>query len=109
MSVIKGEILEEFINNGHFKVDVSGPLHFPIRDLTINRDENFNLTLTTTSDSNSESSSINHPPGTVRINIDAVELTSISGSKVKMNGIQPFKIHTVFTFHIPAGNIRTYI
>ncbi len=91
MSVIKGEIVEEFINNGNFKVDAPGPLHFPIRDLTIIRDGNLNLTLTTTSDSHSESDYIDHPPGTVRINNDAIELTSMSESKVRMNGVQPFK------------------
>lgn len=91
MSVIKGEILEDFINKGHFKVGVPGPLHFPIKDLAINRDKNFNLTLTTTSDSHSKSEAIDYPPGTVRMNDDAIELTSISGSTVRMNGVQPFK------------------
>ncbi|NOR69297.1 MAG: hypothetical protein GQ532_06305 [Methylomarinum sp.] len=105
MSVIKAEILEEFINDGNFKVDVLGPLHFPIKDLTIKRDEKLNLVLTTTSDVNSESGSIDHPPGTVRINDDAIELTSISESKVKMNGIQPFK-YTISTDN-NGNSIRT--
>lgn len=96
MSVIKGEILEEFINKGHFEVSVPGPLHFPIIDITVKRDEKLNLVLTTTSYSNSESGSIDHPPGTVRLNNDAIELTCISESKVKMNGIQPFN-YTIST------------
>ena len=105
MSVIKGEILEAFINNGNFKVDVLGPLHFPIRNLKIERDESLDLILTTTSDSNSELKSIDHPPGTVRINNDAIELTNISKSKVKMNGVQPFK-YTVST-DSNGNSIRT--
>lgn len=90
MSLIKGEILEKFINDNHFEVNEQGPLHFPIRGLTIKRDENLNLTLTTISDFNSEAGSIGHPPGTVRINNDAIELTSTSKCKVKINGVQPF-------------------
>ena len=105
MSVIKGEILEAFINNGNFKVYVPGPLHFPIKNLKIERDESLELILTTTSDSNSESKSIDHPPGTVRINNDAVELTNISKIKVKMNGVQPFK-STVST-DSDGNSIRT--
>lgn len=105
MSVIDGEILEKFINKGHFKVDEPGPLYFPIMDLTIKRDENLKLILTTTSDFNSKSDSIDHPPGTVRINNDAVELTSSSKRKVRMYGIQPLS-YTIST-DANGNSIRT--
>jgi len=90
MSHIQSDIAEDFINKGKFNVDIPGPLHVPIRDLKVKRDKKLKLILTTTSTTNSSSSAIDHPPGTVRINNDALYLTSISGSKVKINAIQPF-------------------
>lgn len=105
MSVIKGEILEDFINNGHLKVEAYGPLYSPVRNIKIKRDEDLNLILTTTSDHNSKSNSIDHPPGTVQINNDRVELTNISGSQVVMKGIQPFS-YTVSTDN-NGNSIRT--
>jgi len=91
MSLITSEILEEFINEGHFEIDNVGPLHAPLRDLKIKRDNKLKIVLTTTSDADAKSNSVDHPPGTVRINNDLIELTGISGSKVIMNAVQPFK------------------
>jgi len=91
MSLITSEVLEEFINEGHFNIDNPGPLHAPIRDLKINRDDKLNIVLTTISSSDAKSNYVNPLPGTVRINNEFIELTSHSGSKVRMNGISPFK------------------
>ena len=75
MSLITSEIVENFVNNGHFDIDDAGPLHAPFCDLKINRDEKLKLIVTTTSDMDAKSKSTDHPPGTVRINNDSIEMT----------------------------------
>jgi hypothetical protein len=90
MSVIKPDIIESFINDGHFKLNEVGPLYSPLLDLKITRDKKLKLILTTTSDPSSKAECEEHSPGTVRINQSLIQMTSISGAKVELTGIQPF-------------------
>lgn len=91
MSAIKPDLIESFINDGHFEVNEVGPLYYPLLDLKIKRDKKLELILTTTSDPSSKTECEDHPPGTVRINESLMQMTLISGAKVELAGIQPFK------------------
>ena len=90
MSAIKPDLIEQFINDGHFEIKEVGPLYSPLLDLKITRDKKLKLILTTTSDPSSKTECEDHPPGTVRINESLIQMTSISGAKVELTGIQPF-------------------
>ena len=90
MSIIQPEIFQKVINSGHFTINNEGPLHSPVSEIKIDRDKKLNIILTTTSSPNSSSKLIQHPPGTVRINNDSIEMKCISGWAVKLNGVQPF-------------------
>lgn len=91
MSIIQSEIFKNIINSSHFTINNEGPLHSPVSEVKIDRDKKLNIILTTTSMSNSSSKSIQHPPGTVRVNNDSIGMKYISGWDVKLNGVQPLR------------------
>lgn len=90
MSSIKPDVIESFINDGYFEINNVGPLFSPLLDIKIARDKNLKLVLTTTSDPSAKSECEDHSPGTVRINDNLIQMTSTSGVKVKLSGIQSF-------------------
>ena len=90
MSAIKPDLIKSFINDGHFEINEVGPLYSPLVNLKISRDKRLKLILTTTSEPGSKTECEDHPPGTVRINESLIQMTSISGAKVELTGIQPF-------------------
>lgn len=89
MNVFNQGILEEFINEGLFEVETAGPLHHPINELKVERDQKLNIILTTSSAYDAKSVAVDHPPGTVRINEDSIELRNRAGIRVIMEGILP--------------------
>jgi hypothetical protein len=91
MIAIKPDFIEAFINEGHFlSIDDAGPLYSPLLALKIERNKKLKLVLTTTSDPSAKSECEEHPVGTVRIDDSLIQMISISGSKAKLSGIQPF-------------------
>ena len=104
MSIIQSEVFKNVINSGHFTINNEGPLHSPVSEIKIDRDKKLNIILTTTSTSNSSSKSIQHPPGTVRINNDSIDMKCISGWDVKLNGVQPFSNTT--TRGVNSNSVR---
>lgn len=90
MELFDWEYFEDFINNGFFEITDAGPLHTPIRSFSFKRNSKLKIVLRTTADFNASSSATDHPPGTVRINKEAVSLTSLSGAKAKITGITTY-------------------
>ena len=100
MTIIQSEIFKNIINSSYFTINNEGPLHSPVSEVEIDRDKKLNIILTTTSMSNSSSKSIQHPPGTVRVNNDSISMKDdISGWDVKLNGVQPLKNTTTIDVH----------
>lgn len=87
--MLNPERLEQYVNDGQFIIDYSGPLYSPINKIKINRDKNLHFILETTSGLSSNSEAVTHPLGTVRISDESISLTGILGSKVSIKGVQP--------------------
>ena len=64
----------KLLNQGRFRITDPGPLHVPIHQLTIRRDDTLALQLETEAAADARSSVVRHPLGTVRKNVDQVEL-----------------------------------
>lgn len=88
------EFAVPFINGGHFHVTDPGPLHAPILDLSIRRDEKLDLILETRSAPDARSTAPKHPSGTVRITTESASLENIGGVKVKLTGVIPYQVRT---------------
>jgi len=86
------EFAVSFINDGHFHVAEPGPLHSPILDFSIRRNEELDLILETKAPLEAKSTAPEHPSGTVRINTDCAGLENIGGVKVKLTGVLPYRV-----------------
>ena len=69
------------LKDGHFEITNSGPLHQPIRRFSIRRDEKLQLILETQADPNARSSSVEQPPGTVRMSWTEYCSAALAGLK----------------------------
>jgi hypothetical protein len=76
------------LNEGDFLVIEPDPLHIPIRELSIRRDDNLTLFLETKAASDAKSSAIAYVPGTVRFNTVQIHLADSRGRKAVITGIQ---------------------
>jgi len=84
------ESFDSFINDTPWTVTNPGPLRTPIVRFSIKRDDKFELILETEAPQDAQTNASTHPPGTVRINTDAVELALIPGIKAVARGVEPF-------------------
>lgn len=87
------EFTLSFINDGHFHVTDPGPLHSPVLDFSIHRDEDLQLILETRAPPDAKSAVIERPSGTVRITTECVELENVGGMKAKLLGVVPYSKH----------------
>jgi hypothetical protein len=88
------EFALSFINDGHFYVTETGPLHAPIKDFSIRRDEKLKLIITTRCPGDAKSSEPDRPAGTVRQNVESAELENIGATKAKLRGLIPYSDRT---------------
>jgi hypothetical protein len=88
------EFALSFINDGHFHVTDPGPLHSPVLDFSIRRDEDLELILETRTPADAKSAAIERPSGTVRITTESVELENVGETKAKLLGVVPYGINT---------------
>jgi hypothetical protein len=84
----------EIVKEGRFRISDPGPLHVPVQDFSISRDNNLSLILKTDLPANATSNSVRHPLGTLRINEDRVALASDSGADAMLIGVQPLTVQT---------------
>ena len=82
----------DVLNGGHFTIVEPGPLHAPIQSFSIRRDEKLRLILETEVPPDATSAAVDHPPGTVRMNIERVMLRSIGGVDAEFMGVIPFSL-----------------
>ena len=83
----------DLINEGQFRLVDPGPLHAPIRGLSIKRDSDLTLSLETLTGADATSTAIEYPSGTVRLNTERVELVNDVGLKAVLSGVQPHSYH----------------
>jgi hypothetical protein len=100
------EFAVPFINEGHFRVTDPGPLRAPIRDFSLRRDESLDLILETKIAPDAKSTAPEFPSGTVRITTECASLENISGVKVKLMGVIPYRVRTS-TNHRAGENEHT--
>jgi hypothetical protein len=106
MSNWDSESFDGIINHGHFKITDPGPLHTPIRSFSVRRNDKLELVLETHCDEDAKSTAIEHPAGTVRMNTDAIELTSIGDVKARAVGVQPLRVLTSINYETGARGLR---
>jgi hypothetical protein len=82
----------DLLNEGGFRITEPGPLHAPIHGFKIRRDENLTLWLETEAALDAKSTARPHPSGTVRINMEQVELGHASGAKATLSGVQTLSV-----------------
>jgi hypothetical protein len=100
------ESFQGLVNGGSFEIVDVGPLRTSIRRFSFNRDEKLQLTIETCADGNAKSNATIHPPGTVRVNTDAVRLSDEAGSSIIAEGVQSRECITRTTAEAPAGELR---
>jgi hypothetical protein len=75
------------LNDGYFQITDAGPLHQPLRGFSIRRDDRLRLVLETDADLKATSSAVEHPPGTVRMSTERVQLRSLGGLEGELLGV----------------------
>ncbi len=83
-----------------------GPLRVPIRSFSITRNEKLGLIMETRAEHNATSTAPAYPPGTVRLNTDAVTLINDMGMEVVVGGVQPRSWTTSFPGDTALGESR---
>lgn len=78
------------LNDGRFEVSDPGPLHAPIGQFSIRRNDALKLILEIEGPGNATSRAIQYPAGTVRISAETVELVNVGGVKAVLSGVEPF-------------------
>lgn len=99
------EFAPSFINGGHFHVTDPGPLHAPILDFSIRRDEDLELVLETQAPSDAKSAAIERSSGTIRITTEWVELENAGGLKAKLSGVVPFSKRIYDNYETGEGKL----
>ena len=84
----KWESFEDYLKSNLFSFSDPGPLHAPIREFTLKRDDNLRSVLETFATQNAKSNAVNYPAGTVQINTDTATLSDPMGSTVTLTAIQ---------------------
>lgn len=93
MRTLKEECLG-ILNKGSFTITDPGPLHQPIRGFYIRRDDKLRLVVEVDADPSASSSAVDHPPGTVRITTERVQLKSLGGLEGELSGVIPYSVKT---------------
>jgi hypothetical protein len=88
------EFALSFINDGRFHVAEPGPLHTPVLDLSIRRNEDLELTIETRAPSDAKSAATERPSGTIRVTTEWVGLENPGRMKAKLLGVVPYAKHT---------------
>ena len=88
------ESFEGVINGGHFQITDPGPLHAPILELSIKRNEKLELIMETQVAEGARANATTPPDGRARINTDKVEMTNHAGIMATATGVQPYSLHT---------------
>ncbi|AZD50082.1 hypothetical protein C4K20_4685 [Pseudomonas chlororaphis subsp. aurantiaca] len=91
------ERLESYVENNFFQISDPGKLLSPIRSVRVWRDQNLRIVMETKSAEHPMTArKQEHPPGTVRVNDDAVDFTSPGGGVARAFGvdIRKSKTHT---------------
>jgi hypothetical protein len=99
------EFALSLINDGHFHVTDPGPLHSPVLDISIRRDEDLELILEARVPPDAKSPAIERPSGTVRITTECVGLENPGGMKAKLLGVVPFDKRTYHNDLTGAGKL----
>jgi hypothetical protein len=100
------EPLDKIMNHGLFSITLPGPLHAPIQNFSIRRNDKLELVLETHCPADAKSAAVDRSAGTVRINIDEIELTNISGIKARAVGVQPHHATTSFNHRTGVHGLR---
>ena len=82
------------LNNGYFRITDAGPLHKPLHGFSIRRDDRLRIVLETDADLNATSSAVEHPPGTVRMSTERVQMKSLGGLDGELLGVIPYSTRT---------------
>jgi hypothetical protein len=82
------------LNKGLFTITDPGPLHQPIRGFSIRRDDKLRLIVEIEADPGATSSAVGHPPGTVRMTTERVQLKSVGGLDGELSGVIPYSTKT---------------
>lgn len=90
----KHEFALSFLNDLHFYVTEAGPLHAPVKDFSIRRDEGLKLIIKTRCPADAKSTALERPAGTVRLNVESAELENDGGMKAKLRGLIPYRDRT---------------
>ncbi|MGH7109712.1 MAG: hypothetical protein ACREFK_04725 [Stellaceae bacterium] len=106
MSNWEGEPLDDIMNHGFFRIANPGPLHAPIQNFTIRRNEKLELELETHCPEDAKSNAIQYSSGTVRVNTDAVELINPGGIKARAVGVQPLRVETSINYKSGERGLR---
>jgi hypothetical protein len=77
----------DILNEAGFSVTDPGPLSGPILAFKIRRDERFALLMDTEAPKGAKSRAEKIPPGTVRINLDKIELSHTLGATATLSGV----------------------
>ncbi|GGK24623.1 hypothetical protein SAMN04490189_3970 [Pseudomonas koreensis] len=81
------ERLESYVEKNFFRISDPGKLLAPIRSVKIWRDHNLRLFMETKSAQHLKNREQEYPPGTVRMNEDAVEFISPGGATARAYGV----------------------
>ncbi|WP_443699236.1 hypothetical protein [Pseudomonas sp.] len=81
------ERLESYVENNLLKISDPGKLLAPVHSVKIWRNQNLQLVMETKSTQHPWRENQTHPPGTVRMNEDAVEFVSIFGDRACASGV----------------------
>ncbi|VVP06705.1 hypothetical protein PS896_03111 [Pseudomonas fluorescens] len=81
------ERLESYVEKNFFRISDPGKLLAPVRSVKIWRDHNLRLFMETKSAEHLKNREQEYPPGTVRMNEDAVEFTSVGGATARAYGV----------------------
>jgi len=84
-----------FLTDDHFEVTDAGQLHAPVRSFSLKRNDKLQIILETKCGEKAEINEILRPAGSIRTNLDAVELRSrFSPTTARLIGVQRLETHT---------------
>jgi hypothetical protein len=97
----------DLLNEGNFQITNPGPLHVPIREFSIRRDDKLTLILESKAAPDAKSSATPYAPGTVRFNTVQIDLADCHGWKAIFTGIRS---REVAINHVPhPGELKEVV
>ena len=78
----------DLLNGGSFRIVEPGPLHAPVEEFSISRDEKLALTLETRTAPHVRSAAEEKPSGATMLNTATVELVDSAGVRAVLSGVQ---------------------